>query len=372
MDQSSIRKDSSFLEPRFALSSRDVSASVPKKEKAKLVYASLFPKNLVLFITTHGRICVWGDVPDQPEDFVIPESIHSLFKLNLAPAGVSSSMSALSIKHVRDAFKAPDLEQSLKIKEEVTDLNYIYEIIKHKLAISPDLSETDDLDYLQRFIIELQRQVRPFYEEQMPKEDPDFVEERDTLPKAVNLHMWVERRIDPEQRDTMTRENQFVHFFPKGSRKIMVNKRFFTDNPFTEQSASPLNFGVIALNLNDGSYRNILPDILSSMKRKQRSTQHDLFLDTSDILEFVSNIKDSEGKPVVESVLILDTSCANFHNEIPEHKERLTSFSDHYGLGGKNKKTKKIIRKSKKKSLIKKKKIRRKKSKKIFKNKSKK
>jgi len=333
---------------------------IPKKMQAKLAYASLFPKNLVLFITTHGRICVWGDVPDLPEDFVIPESIHSLFKLNLAPPGVSSSMSALSIKNVRDAYKAYDLGKSLKLTERETDLHQISEIIKEKLTRSPDLSETDDLNYLQSFMIELQRQIRPFYEEQMPKEDPDFVEERDTLPKAVNLHMWIERRIDPEQHETMSRENQFVHSFSRGSRRKMVNKRFFTDNPFTERSASPLNFGVIALNLNDGSYRNILPDILSSMKRKQRSTQHDLFLDTSDILEFVSNIKDSEGKPIVESVLILDTSCANFHDEIPEHKVSLTSFSDSYGHGGKNKK---IKRKSKKK------KNRRKKSKKILKNK---
>jgi len=340
MDQQPLSRKSSRLEEEPELTIE----KIPVSKKKKLAYDSLFPKNLVLFITTHGKICIWDDIPDEPEDFDIPESIHSLFKLNLAPAGVSACMSAFCIKQVTDAFKAPNLEESLKIKEEVTDLHNIHKIIKDKLASSPGLSETDNTDDLQDFMVELQREIKPYYGEEMPKEGSkyaeEFVEERNTLHKAVNLHMWLE--TPPV--DRMNGENQFLHFFPPPRRKKMVNKRFYTDTPL-EHSASPVNFGIIALNLNDGSYRNIIPDILLSMKKPQRSTQRKLFLDTSDILEFVSNITDPTGKPIVESVLILDTSCANFDDQIKEHQAKLTTLSDQYGHG--NKKSKRKISKKK-------------------------
>jgi hypothetical protein len=327
------------------------------KRKSKIAYDSLFPKNLVLFITTHGRICVWDNAEDEPEDFTIPESIQNLFKLNLAPPGVSSRMTALSIQDVSDSYKASDLSKSLKVTEKATDLNKIFEIIQETRAKSPRLSTTYNLNYLQRFMTVLQNKIKPFYEEQMPKDDSYFVEERDTLPKAVNLYTWIDSTTPVE----MSGENQFVHLRteripgkPRKPRK-MVNKRFLTDNPFTEHSASPLNFSILALNLNDNTYRNIVPDILSSTSKQSRSTQNALFLDTSDILKFVSNIKDAEGNAIVESVLMLDTSCANFHDEIEKHKASLTVFSTRIGYGGSNKKTKRkksIKRNSRKKSKM--------------------
>jgi len=343
MDQTPLSRKISRSEQESELTIE----KIPASKRIKLEYDLLFPKNLVLFITTHGKICVWSDVVDEPQDFDIPESIHSLFKLNLAPAGVSACMSAFCIRQVKDAFKEPDLGESLKVKEEVTDLHNIHKIIKDKLDKSPGLSETDNTGDLQGFMGELQREIRPFYEEQMPKEHPAYIEERDTLPKAVNLHMWVETPVDPNQQQYMASDNQFVHFFPPSRRKIMVNKRFYTDNPLQEHSASPINFGIIALNLNDGSYRNILPDILLSMKKPQRSTQHDLFVDTRDILEFVSNIKHSDGNPIVENLLIIDTSCATFDDQ--EHKTKLESISDQFGHGNKkSRKRKSRKRKSRK------------------------
>jgi hypothetical protein len=347
---------------------RPLERPLSKEERKKLDYDSLFPKTLVLFITLHGEICVWDDVRDEPVDFEIPESIHSLFKLNLAPSGVTAVMSALDSRFISIATRAYNFEKKMKSTEENSSLEKIRKIINDQLSQS-DLSESG-IDYLHYFMQELQLAIKHLYHRRMlmPSTKEKFPEETDTLPKAVNLHMWLETPITHYTETYMKSQNQFVHFFPPPNKKMMTNKVYSTGDPRTEHSATPFNHAIIALNLN-GGWKDILPDILSSKKLSSRSTQRTLVLQTSDILDFLSNIKDPEGKPIVENVLIIDTSCANFQDENQEHKEKLTRLSDELGHGGKRskrrrrKKSKSIRKKSK--SIRKKSKSLRKKSKSI-------
>jgi hypothetical protein len=315
--------------------------------REKLKYNSLFPKTLILFITTHGEICVKDD---KAAVFDIPESIHNVFKLNLAPPGVSASMSVLDMRVIPFATKYPDFGKTFKSIEKSTSLENIRAIIKYQLSLSKHvlplryLSETSDTSYLHKFMGGLQSNIRRFYVPRMLMDSEESSEERDTLPEAVNLHMWLESPV------SINSENQFLHVFPPPNKKTMIDKLYFTEDPRTEHSATPFT-GIIALNLSRG-WKNILPDILSSMGFPSRSTQDSLFLRTSQIFDFLSNIKDSEGKPIVENVLIIDTSCANFQDKNPKNKPFLKSVSIETGHGGKRtkrrrKKSKSIRKKSK-------------------------
>jgi hypothetical protein len=354
-----------FLEGQEELPA-DLSAGIPEELPAEIQvlkgkrkadslvedYNSLFPKNLLLLITTHGVICARKDIANETENFDIPESIHTLFKLNLAPAGVSANLYALQLEDISDAFKTHDAFETLKKTDKKTHLHKIIEIIKAQFLNFSDLSTTTDTRDLQTFMEKLQNDIRPLYEKAMPETHPDYVEERDTLHKAVNLHMWLERPVDAEEWNRMYNNNEFVHSESPGTKK-MANKIFITGDR-SEHPANPNNFGIIALNLNNGRPTDILPDILTSLKRPGRSTQHSLRLKTSEILEFLSNIKNDKGEPIIENLLILDTSCANF-----QFGRKLAKETTEIGYGGKiskrrRKKSKKSLRKKSKKSLRKK------------------
>jgi hypothetical protein len=308
--------------------------------------AKICPKHLLLFITTHGSICVWGDVPEETETFGIPLSIKRVSKLNFAPEGVSSLMTALSINNVRCGYKSADLEKALK---EQTHLKEYYALIKEKMLEFHELNETNDLDYLQSFMVNLQKDIKTAYEANMPPSDhPDAIEERYTLPRAVNLHIWTDMQLLRSDISEMESNNQYVHFLEKQNRQ-MVNKRFDTGNPANDRSACPLNFGIYALNLKDQPYVNIFPYIRSFMGKNTRSHKESLYVKTSNIFEFISNIKDNQGNPVVETVSIIDTSCSNFPGNIQEHKANLTDDSIYYGYGPKKSKSKSKSKKNYKK-----------------------
>jgi hypothetical protein len=316
--------------------------------------AKIFPKNLILFITTHGEVCVRKDVSHRPKLFVIPDNIVSLYKLNLAPPGVSANMTGLDIKDVICAEKAPDFDKALKALQQEKHLISYYNMIMKDRSKIDQLSQTDNQEDLQNFMEELQLNIKEAYIANMPKEHSDFVEERDTLPTSVNLHMWLTptEDISPEEmieiEQDMQTQNQYIHFLQTSdstqngvqTNRIMVDKRFTTGQPNKNRAACPLNFGIHALNLKGMVYKNILPDIFSSFGLPSKSREKSLALYTSNIFNFISNIKDSNGKPIVERVILIDTSCSNFQDEIPEDKPDLKRRSMYFGYGRKTKKSK--------------------------------
>jgi hypothetical protein len=80
-------------------------------------------------------------------------------------------------------------------------------------------------------------------------------------------------------------------------------------------------------------------------------------LKTSEIFDFISKIKKSNGEPAVKRVLIMDLSCSGFQGENPAYERLLTRFTQDFAFGtkkygkiGKTGKTGKIG-KTKKKEL---------------------
>jgi hypothetical protein len=331
------------------LKRKSVDSLVPEEDSPVLKqtkrdkYYSSFPETLILFITTHGETCVLEKVPHEPEVFNIPDSINKLFKLNLAPSGVSAVMTAIELDDVNAAMKGHIFETKLNSIEQKTCLEMYRTLINEQLELQ-DVSKTNDPLELLNFMRNLQDTITYLYQIRMPLSE-HFAEERCTINKSVNLHIWVEKSLN------INRVNEFEHV-----SKQMVNKYYITGNPSSEHSASPLNFGILAVNFIGEKYRDILPDILLSMKKPQRSTKVTLSLKTSDILEFLSNIKDPDGKAIIQNVLIIDTSCANFEYRNPQYKERLSTESSQYGYGGKKSKrrTKKYKRTLRKKYISKK------------------
>jgi len=340
------------------------SKKLKKKKKAAAEFADLFPENLILLISTHGEICVSEKHPTYSEVFDIPSSIEYVAKLNLAPLGVSAILTAADIRNVRDAWTSHNLSKSLKENYDYTSLFQIDQMIQQLMKSEEFVDQLDDQeneDVLTHFMKTVQKEVVPFYRQRLIddyKEEYEYDKAIQTFKKAVNLHyIAVEgsERMPQSKIDKLEKKNIFPHLFPPRANKTMVDKNYETGVASDNRSVDPKNFGIIALNLKQGKkHYNLFPDILASLGKRSRSSYSSLQLKTSEIFDFISKVKKSNGEPAVKRVLILDLSCSGFQGENPAYERLLTRFTQDFAFGtkkyGKNGKIGKIG-KTKKKAL---------------------
>jgi len=343
------------------------SKKLKKKEKAAEKYAELFPENLILLISTHGEICVSEKHPTYSEVFDIPKSIQYVAKLNLAPLGVSAILTAADVRNVRDAWTSHNLSKSLKDDYNYTSLVQIDQMIQQLMKSEEfvdQLNHQENEDVLTHFMQTVQKEVVPFYRQRLIddyKEDYDYDKAIQTFKKAVNLHyIAVEgsERMPQSKIDKLEKKNIFPHLFPPRANKAMVDKNYETGIASDNRTVDPKNFGIIALNLKQGKkHYNLFPDILASLGKRSRSSYSSLKLKTSEIFDFISKIKKSNGEPAVKRVLIMDLSCSGFQGENPAYERLLTRFTQDFAFGtkkyGKTEKNGKIGKtgKTKKKAL---------------------
>ena len=346
---SGIRETDLALEVLPSTSSLDLkSQKLTKKEKAALDYASYFPENLIILLSTHGEICVDEKHLDYSEVFDIPDSLQYVSKLNIAPAGLSSIISTVDIRDVEEGFKKHDLLKHLEGVYNRTDLtkfdNMVQRLLKND-EYNGEIDEQENTRVLIDFMKTLQTDFSDYYREDFAEVNPDYEKEIKSLHKAVSLHYYMNMKL-PETRELdkflkkEAKHNVFPHLFSKGVQKVMANKRYSTSFPAHERSVDPIDYGIIGLNMKSGKkYHNLLPDILVSMGKRSRSNYSSLQLKTSDVLHFISNIKKADGSPAVKRLMMIDLSCSVFQGENPKYERILTKYTEPFGWG---------IRKSKK------------------------
>jgi len=331
-----------------------ITQKLTKKERVALDYASYFPENLILLLSLHGEICVDEKHLEYSKIFDIPDSLEYVSKLNIASLGVSSLISTVDIRDVEEAFKKHDPLKHLEGVYNLTDLTKFDNMVKKLLKnqkYEGQIDKQENVDVLTDFMKTLQILFAKYYKQDFAETYPDYEKEIKSLPKAVNLHYYMNTEIpQPRELDKFLKKeekhNVFPHLFSQGVQKVMANKKFASSNPVHERPVDPIDYGIIGLNMKAGKkYHNLLPDILASMGKRSRSNYSSLELKTSDIFHFISNIKKADGTPAVKRLLIVDLSCSIFQGEKPEYQRMLTKFTEPFGWG-----TRKTKRKTKQKT----------------------
>ena len=356
-------KDVLFLEPVEPVEPVKTITKLTKKERVALDYASYFPENLILLLSLHGEICVDEKHLEYSKIFDIPDSIEYVSKLNIAPAGFQSIIANVDIRDVAESFKTHDPLKHLEGVYNTTDLTKFDNIVQRLLKnqkYGGQIDKQENVDVLTDFMKSVQRFFGNHYRQDFAETNPDYEEEIKSLPKAVNLHYYMNTEI-PQQRvfnkllKEEAKHNVFPHLFSQGVQKVMANKKFASSYPVLERPVDPIDYGIIGLNMKAGKkYHNLLPDILASMGKRSRSNYSSLELKTSDIFHFISNIKKADGSPAVKRLMIIDLSCSIFQGEKREYQRMLTKFTEPFGWGLKSKNTRKSRTKKNRKRTTKK------------------
>ena len=302
-------------------------------------------------LSLHGEICVDEKHLEYSKIFDIPDSLEYVSKLNIAPAGFQSIIANVDIRDVTEAFKTHDPLKHLEGVYNKTDLTKFDNIVQRLLKnqkYGGQIDEQENVDVLTDFMKTIQKFFGNHYRQDFAEMYPDYEEEIKSLPKAVNLHYYMNTEIpQPRVFNKLLKEeakhNVFPHLFSQGVQKVMANKKFASSNPVHERPVDPIDYGIIGLNMKAGKkYHNLLPDILASMGKRSRSNYSSIELKTSDIFHFISNIKKADGSPAVKRLLIVDLSCSVFQGEKREYQRMLTKFTEPFGWGArKTRKTRK-------------------------------
>jgi len=310
-----------------------------KREEEKI--GDLFPSTVVVVFSTHGMVCHNLKAKHLIETYEIPEGI-AIEKINIAPIGVAALLKDNQMPEFDLAEKQPDLGVAIAEFESKSEVQKIKTIIEKEMGEKPGISYTEDDAEIQDFVNRLFTRLKDFYMGTMLTEDED-VEERKKIDDAVSLHIFEDKSPDPdfvpftpEQLYSLAKDNIFPHIFEEGQPRIMANKKLVTGKE-SEKGPNPWTNTIFALNVEEIPYFDLFSAVRESMGMSSRSKES-LFVKTSDVVDYLSNVTNSAGEKVVKKIIIVDLSCSTFSKFVSPHKETLTKQGKSYGWGLKKKK----------------------------------
>jgi hypothetical protein len=249
-------------------SSKNKTELVDSIEKKTLFPKSLFPKNLIIIIGTHGEILDEKFVPG-----------ISIYKFNLAPAGKSAFVSGADSEQIPSSL---DPEDSACFLSGSNDISEWGEIIKKAIIEHPNIDDTTDENELQEFMKDIQTKIKGQYSENIGKKRTRL----DLVSNSCKINSL-------------------------SCKTEMVNKVYFIDK---EHSPDPRNWGITAVNSTQ-PYFDILKAVYDSTKPK-RIEGYKRQVTTEQIIEYLL-------QNGVEKCLFFDFSCAEYF-ETDERRKRVT------------------------------------------------
>ena len=238
-----------------------------KKEKDQMLrFSTIFPRNLIIIIGTHGEICTYSET-DEVEEITIPKSIETVYKFNFAPAGIAALQFAPSITEVTTAFKQHDSKKALKEIEKLSDPGKIDELITELLkSDKEEISYTEDRKVLDGFIDKLSDKLDKFYKKvvrtEFIKDNVEFNEEYSTLPEAGYLYIWEQK---PPEDEKQYGYKKIIHLTEK-----MSNKEFTTGEKI-ERSSHPWASTITSLNVKGIPYFDLFQAVCWWLGREYSS-----------------------------------------------------------------------------------------------------
>ena len=318
----------------------EIQTSSVKYQKVRVIA----PTNLILLAVAHSDIPLvtnMGTGEKKLPECTIPAKFSSILKINLAPPGVTSCMSAMEEADFEKFARSPkgydDMPRMIKMGDNTS--------YKHLILRTMDsLNAETDLNKIFDILRSLQTDTKGIYESSVfdPLSKDKFKEEQATIEKAVNLHFFTHGpRLDQQP---LEEENIYLHLFPDGESMKMVNKTY----ECSSTSPDPCNHAIIALNIDNLPLHDLFPLIAGPFVRgKPRK------ITTEELLKFIAENRDPDVDfSNVENVIIFDTGCAPFSSRdhlTEDAKEELKEETTRMGFGG-SKRSKKIIKKKNKKT----------------------
>jgi hypothetical protein len=350
----SVKSAKRFSRPSISRVKKKVtsSTSMPTTALYPRGYAKLFndnirikqhlsknlPKNPIILITTHGEICMGDKSQGKTVEFFIPTSFSSIQKINFAPQGYVSLMSALSSEEVGAHLHSSSMD-SLGMTHKKTHLFAYSETIKRQINKAKEeygvnIDDTDDKTFIDSFSENLKNLLELKYNAR--NLGTSNKEVLSTLSSAVSLHKFEnsDQTVDHNKRNKI-----FVHQKNKKNQLVMRNKTFITGDNETERSAHHHNFSINILNMKNNKPFDLLPGILMSHNKRQRGSS--LEITTEELLEYLSSIVDDNGNSIIKHLILVDTSCSVYDDDYNVTFEGARHIAS-TGFGGTHNKTKKI------------------------------
>jgi hypothetical protein len=331
--------------------SKQKSRKEQQEQEKQNNYAEGFPENLVIYISLHGSIVIKDERNLEPIE--IPDSIEYISKFNIAPPGDEAVLS------VRDVI---DLSTKSTCIHDEKDIQ-IYDKIIHKHIEDSDLDTTHDLPTLNRFMCQLQDELKTNYIGNFSKAEIHKPYKYNLEKgRGCKLHTFEKKSSSSSVASAASLDSSpdppdiFHHLTPPHGKKTMLNKELSTELMISDE---PL-IGIIVANHRIRNY-DILPDILRSLGLPTRSSIRlsptPLRVTTKQILDFIANIR-IDGVPVVKRLFIIDLSCQKFQRPYHElsglseqDRQILEAYVNERGYGGgKYKQLKKSRRNKKRKT----------------------